>query len=570
MSNFHFNISLSILNHLWRNLYRNFITVIWEAISNSWDADGKNVYIYIQDDSLIVLDSWEWMGTDDFQDKFLNIWYSKRKEFWATSKWERPFIGRKWIWKLALLSCAERIYILSKKKWNAIIWWIIDNSILEDKIKDNLKADDYPLEQIDEKIFLEHPIAKELDHGTMIIFEDLNDWIKNNLEVIRKLIVLNFRFSLIDKDFNIYVNDKIISLEDIKDLSENTQFLWKINNFEDEIYGTFKNLKENKNVELTWINIHWFIASVNKPSALNIYWVWEKTGIDLFVNGRLRENNILKNSKKWFSSRIIASYLYGQIHINDLDDEADDRFTSSREWVKPGDEKYGKYLDIFENKILAHIPWQWDSWRKKHKETWDVDNWTMPKFQALMHQSKDSREKDFETKLDEINIDEKIKESLKEKMRHQSSNNTAIYQDLFILENLFREYIKIKWITIEYLSTNIWSEAEIKLLLKKFHSTKNSRNEDEETHALKWKIIQNEDELNYIDFVHLGMLVDIANNSKGPWRYNPLTMEAHSKEILAIRNPIMHTNEVTEDAFNWEKIKNIIDFLEKMTTAEPE
>ena len=47
MGEFNFNISLSILNHLGRNLYRNFITVIGEAISNSWDADANNVHIYI-------------------------------------------------------------------------------------------------------------------------------------------------------------------------------------------------------------------------------------------------------------------------------------------------------------------------------------------------------------------------------------------------------------------------------------------------------------------------------------------------------------------------------------------
>ena len=47
MKNFNFNISLSVLNHLGRNLYRNFITVIGEAISNSWDADASTVWIEI-------------------------------------------------------------------------------------------------------------------------------------------------------------------------------------------------------------------------------------------------------------------------------------------------------------------------------------------------------------------------------------------------------------------------------------------------------------------------------------------------------------------------------------------
>lgn len=36
MDKFKFEMSLSVLNHLGRNLYRNFITVLGEAISNAW------------------------------------------------------------------------------------------------------------------------------------------------------------------------------------------------------------------------------------------------------------------------------------------------------------------------------------------------------------------------------------------------------------------------------------------------------------------------------------------------------------------------------------------------------
>ena len=47
MDTYSFNISLSVLKHLGRNLYRSFITVVGEAISNAWDADAHNVYINI-------------------------------------------------------------------------------------------------------------------------------------------------------------------------------------------------------------------------------------------------------------------------------------------------------------------------------------------------------------------------------------------------------------------------------------------------------------------------------------------------------------------------------------------
>src|SRR5690242_20578605 len=94
---FSFNISLSVLNHLGRNLYRSFITVLGEAISNSWDADAKNVWIYIDKskNNFAIKDDGIGMTADDFQNKFLKIGYSKRHGGKSKSPKGRPFIGRK-------------------------------------------------------------------------------------------------------------------------------------------------------------------------------------------------------------------------------------------------------------------------------------------------------------------------------------------------------------------------------------------------------------------------------------------------------------------------------------------
>ncbi len=80
--NFTFNISLSILNHLGRNLYRNIITILGEAISNSWDADAKNVWININknNNSMEIIDDGVGMTYEDFQNKFLKIGYSKKEK----------------------------------------------------------------------------------------------------------------------------------------------------------------------------------------------------------------------------------------------------------------------------------------------------------------------------------------------------------------------------------------------------------------------------------------------------------------------------------------------------------
>ena len=78
---FTFGISLSVLDHLGRHLYRSFATVLGEAISNAWDADAKNVWIYLDANKreFWIKDDGIGMNAEDFQEKFLKIGYSKRK-----------------------------------------------------------------------------------------------------------------------------------------------------------------------------------------------------------------------------------------------------------------------------------------------------------------------------------------------------------------------------------------------------------------------------------------------------------------------------------------------------------
>src|SRR3989304_2080969 len=142
---FSFVISLSVLNHLGRNLYRSFMTVLGEAISNSWDADAENVWIYIDKEKnfLIIKDDGDGMSAEDFQNKFLKIGYSKRKDGSSFTRKGRPFIGRKGIGKLALLSCADRISVLSKTPNSPYVGGVIDNSGLDQAITDDLTPQQY-------------------------------------------------------------------------------------------------------------------------------------------------------------------------------------------------------------------------------------------------------------------------------------------------------------------------------------------------------------------------------------------------------------------------------------------
>src|SRR6266545_4564812 len=331
---FTFVISLSVLDHLGRHLYRSFATVLGEAISNAWDADGRNVWIYLdrERNGFWIKDDGSGMTADDFQNKFLKIGYSKRKSGKTRSDDGRPFIGRKGIGKMALLSCAERISVISKTKGGEYVGGVIDNPSLDDAITEDLTPQEYPLSQVDMRAFTKY--ARKHAHGTIIRFDRLKEGVRRSFEFLSKIIALYFRFSLLDESFRIFLNGEQITYKQLDELAEKTQFLWKIGSYEDPFINALDRrfAKESRRHETRRIKIQGvkgFIASVQKPANLKIMTTDERVGIDLFVNGRLRERDIIKHIP---TARIVENYLYGQIHFDTLDDKKD-RFTSSREGI---------------------------------------------------------------------------------------------------------------------------------------------------------------------------------------------------------------------------------------------
>lgn len=440
-SPFSFNISLSVLNHLGRNLYRNFITVLGEAISNSWDADANEVRIYIDRDKnyLIIKDDGSGMTRDDFQNKFLKIGYTKRKDGVEKSDSNRPFIGRKGIGKLALLSCAKRIHVATKTLNTDFVGGVIDNKKLDTAIENDLNQEQYPLESIDLSVF---DLKKNgMTKGTIVFFEDINDGIRNRVEYIRKLVALFFRFSLIDSSFKIYLNDDQITLNELNDLSLSTQFVWQINSLEDpylkeKISATSDHIKRYKKIESSF-SITGFIASVSKPSQLKIKQTDETVTVDLYVNGRLREKDLLRHIP---STRLVESYLYGQIHYNELD-AGKDRFTSSREGVISDDPMFKSFLEELKE-LIASIMADWDVWRDELNQDGDPDNTRKTR--------KERKSKElFNTVVDEFTppsgspnrslVDEWVKS-----LGDDAQFNLSSYAECFVSENLLRKFIKHK------------------------------------------------------------------------------------------------------------------------------
>ncbi len=538
MKTFTFNISLSVLNHLGRNLYRNFITVLGEAISNSWDADAKNVWIYIdrERNSLIIKDDGDGMNENDFQSKFLKIGYSKRKEGDTKTKSGRPYIGRKGIGKLALLSCAKRIHIITKTENTEFIGGIIDNSGLDQAINDDLTPQEYNLENVNLSLF--DNLKKDLKKGTIIYFEDVNDGIKNRVEYIRKLIALFFRFSLFDNSFKISLNNDPITINELNDLAQSTQFVWQLNSLEDpylkdKISATHDHIKQYRKIS-SKLSINGFIASVEKPSHLKIRNTNEKVTVDLYVNGRLREKDLLKHIP---SSRIVENYLYGQIHFNDLDNEVD-RFTSSREGVISDDPLFQSLLNELKDSILKEIIEDWDKWRVEINQEGDVDNTRLTK--------KERKSKElFNTIVDDYvppkgTAQRHIVDEWVKSLSDDAQFNLSSYADCFVSENLLRKYIKHNNLTLS-------PEAQ-----KRLKTYKQRENDAKNRANISFDIRQNADDLLYFDMDDLSNFVDKPTE---PDRQAGIARDA--KVYKPIRDAMAHTSILTSVAKNitYENIK---------------
>lgn len=445
METFSFEISLSVLDHLGRNLYRSFATVLGEAISNSWDADSENVRMYIDRDNgnFYIKDDGIGMTAEDFQNKFLKIGYSKRREGQTKSGSGRPFIGRKGIGKLALLSCAEKIHVITKVEGGEYVGGVINNSGLDQAITDDLTPNEYHLGEINPSTFSDY--VNDHPHGTIIFFEGIKEGIRNGLDFLKKTIALYFRFSLIDKSFNIFVDDEEITYNHLSDLAEKTEFAWVINDIDDPyITDGLKDLKEPAKVIEMEEGVKGFIASVEKPRYLKVITVEEKAGIDLFVNGRLREKNILKHMPE-FSTRHIASYLYGQIHFDELDEGEDDRFTTSRESIVAGDPKFESLLENIKEQILEQISEIWDNWRRESRQDGDPDNTSITPKQRKAEEFFNAVAGDFD--LPEGNVNKQLTDEWVDSLREDATFNFDSYAHCFISENLLRMHIEKNGLT---------------------------------------------------------------------------------------------------------------------------
>ena len=252
----------------------------------------------------------------------------------------------------------------------------------------------------------------------------------------------------------------------------------------------------------------------------------ERATIDLFVNGRLREKNILRRIP---TQRVVESYLYGQIHFDSMDSKGkDDPFTSSREGVKEGDEDLQRLLDYLQSTLQKRVFDDWDRLRLEIGKEGDDENARKTKRQRRARDLYSIASEDYSPKEGSNRKD--VVDGWLAQLQDDAEFNIDACVDCFLSENLARRYIEEKKVT---LSDPTKAEA------KKWRE-----NEDQKKRKanLSYAIRRNDAEIDYLGMDSLAFLVE---GRKGASNENSLTRDAI--EYAPVRNVVGHTGLLTDN-----------------------
>jgi hypothetical protein len=262
-------------------------------------------------------------------------------------------------------------------------------------------------------------------------------------------------------------------------------------------------------------------------------------GIDVFVNGRVREVDILKHFPR---SRIPEQYLYGQVHLNDFDNDEVDRFTSSREGIHVDDPDFKIIREMLGEAVNSIID-QWDKWRLELRQEGDIDN-----EENLNKEKRYSRNLYNQVALKYIPASDQadIVREWEHELEKDAELNLRSYAECFISENLLRKYIGNNGIFSECLNIDPQQQTCRQRKPDKQNSwceyckgQKSKECFDELKKSAKMNIQVRSDEDNMLMYQEYLDLAEIIDDT---------VLKEEDKSYKPLRNSVMHTCQLTEEA----------------------
>ena len=342
-----FTFEIGTIDHLGVKLYSTIPPMIAELISNAWDADAHNVYLYFDDNnpkSITVKDDGTGMDFDELNEKFLKIGRNRRIETKSDrTLGGRPVLGKKGLGKLSMFGIGKRITISTIKNGKKNTF-IMDY----DEIKKRSQQKTY------EPVIVDLDVNTDEQSGTEIKIENLARKTGFDLPGYRKSI-LN-RFSIFSSDFIININDdKDLQISANGISTENYQFKWEYpgdyvkeqNSFQELFdFGTQNDIKGTLYTSAT-------------PLSKN------QQGIILFSRGKLVQESMS------FSERAndnFFQYMAGSFSVDFIDESPEVDNCSTDRKSLAWDTYENTDLDLLRQLLAKIVSITQNKWRQSRKE----------------------------------------------------------------------------------------------------------------------------------------------------------------------------------------------------------
>lgn len=331
-------VAYGAVKHFGRNLYTSNPPAIAELVANAWDAYATNCTISVDNTntSLLITDNGIGMTDREFETRYAVSGTEKpTDEIRKPDEFElRPYMGRKGIGKFSAFSLGDE-YILYTKSIKDDNWKRIElkykDMIIDEAIKEIPVEYKNNLSEIGSKFDVD---LSDLSHGTIIYIPTLRrKSTKATWDGLSDTLSRRFSANISAKyNFKLNLNSTEIDLT-AHYYDSNMEFVYYFGYSKEEIQTRFKKVSEQDFFEqkqdfFEKNHIKGWIGTVELPKNLKLDDDSSFGGVVVYINGKLAEENLFKNSA---NARISDSYIIGEIDADYLQNEEEDPVLSSRE-----------------------------------------------------------------------------------------------------------------------------------------------------------------------------------------------------------------------------------------------
>jgi len=332
-----------VVEHLGVKLYQNRPTnALAELVSNGWDADADNVWVDLQLEGssdnwwISVGDDGIGMDRDDVQREFLVIGRKRRTEATERTLKNRPLMGRKGIGKLAPFGISKLVDVFTVQE-DRVTWISLNLKQMLTEGEDPSERAEYEpdvkflgsLEEFSPSS-QDCPIAQFLERlkgqteemdaqtvsGTLIILKKLTFSNPGWSQLFSARLVNRFVPALAESDFKVWVNDRLVRLEDnlpsyALRLPENEEWRREI-------------LPDGR--EIRWQAL--IVDLKRHKTTFGEDWTQERAGVAVYTHKKIAQDRPFFFGFK--GRELYSRYLYGVVEAEWVDELSEDVISTDR------------------------------------------------------------------------------------------------------------------------------------------------------------------------------------------------------------------------------------------------